>query len=135
MNFQPIIDQAPMILVSLGAVLWGLSKLVSAWAARDPAINEWDERAKALQAVSARYAEAIEWMTKSGFVRWTGKEKLAKLTHLVQEFESAIDKGDPVSAVAGLAGFCQDAFSKLQKAKANEEAEKEPLANAVAVEK
>ncbi|MBF0501496.1 MAG: hypothetical protein HQM09_15255 [Candidatus Riflebacteria bacterium] len=117
MNFQPIIDQLPMILVALGFLFWAVSKAMDTYAQKNPAIDKWDARAATMHTISARYAQAIEWLVSSGFCKWTGAQKLEELTKRVREFEALWDKGSYIEAISGLSGFYQSALSKIQAAK------------------
>lgn len=145
-NLQPLIDNLPMILVSLGFLLWGAAKALTAYANRDNTLDAWDTRAAMLGNVSARYAQAIEWLVSSGYCKWSGAQKLEQLNKMVSEFEKLVDQGEYVKAIASLSGFYQSAMSKINKvrdtalggvsggASAGEESETDPLATTPASE-
>ena len=115
MNFQPVIDNLPMTLAALGALLWGASRFVEAMARRNPATDEWDRRAEILHRVSAQYAEALDWLVVAGAKKWSGAEKLAELNARVKGFEAQWVQGNYVEALANLSGFYQDAKAKVEK--------------------
>jgi DNA repair ATPase RecN len=118
LNFQPVIDNMPWILAALGLLLWGLARMIEAYARRDPAINEWDKRAETLHKVSQQYAQAIDWLVQVGAAKWSGAQKLDELSKRVKEFEADWGAGRYIEALSKLSGFYQSAMSKLEKAQA-----------------
>lgn len=115
MNFQPVIDNLPWILASLGLILWGAARMIEAWAKRNPAIDEWDRRADLLHRVSSQYAEALDWLVVAGAKKYSGAEKLAELNARVKGFETQWEQGNYIEALANLSGFYQDAKAKVEK--------------------
>lgn len=147
MNLETIVFYILAVLVAVGFVLWAAAKLVTAYAQKDPVVNEWDARAEKLRWASASYAQAVEWLVAAGAKQWTGAQKLAEVEARVKEFEALIDKGEYVKAIVGLSGFYRSALSKVEAAKktalgelnggvsTGEEAEEtDPLANTPASE-
>ena len=150
---QTFIDNLPTYALSLGFfalaigfVLWAAAKLVTAYAQKDPAVNEWDTRAAKLRWASDTYSQAVEWLVATGAKKWTGAEKLAEVEERVKEFEILIDKGEYVKAIAAISGYWRSAASKLEAAKKTAlgesngagsngvEVETDPLANTPASE-
>lgn len=115
---QDVLNSLPWILASLGLVLWGMARVIEAWAKRDPAINEWDRRAETLHKVSQQYAQAIDWLVQVGAAKWSGAQKLDELNKRVKEFESDWSAGRYIEALSKLSGFYQAAMSKVEKAQA-----------------
>lgn len=116
MNLQPLIDNLPMILASLALLLWALSRVLEAYAKKNPVLDEWDRRAEILHRVSAQYAQALEWLVQAGAQKWSGAEKLAELNKRVREFEADWTAGNYLEALSKATGFYQAAMSKLEKA-------------------
>lgn len=115
MNIQPIIDNIPAILVSIGFCLWAWARLTEAKAKANPAIDEWDSRADRAAWASRQYAQAIDWLVAVGAERWSGAEKLAQLTARVKGFEEQWTAGNYLEALANVTGFYQAAKSKVEK--------------------
>ena len=112
MNFQPLIDNFPMILAALGLLLWAASRFVDSRAKANPAIDKWDELAPKLQWASRMYSQAIDWLSNSGNLKFKGQEKLNELNRLTGEFEKAIVAGDYREAINAVWGYYIDAQTK-----------------------
>lgn len=112
MNFQPIIDNLPMLIAALGFLLWAAARLVESKAKSDPAVDKWDLWAPRIKWASDHYSEAIDWLVSSGVLKLKGAEKLAELNRLVAAFEAAIVSGDYLKAINSVVGFWVDAKNK-----------------------
>lgn len=115
MNFQPLIDNLPMILVSIAFLLWAAARFVEAKAKSNPSQDGWDTWAPRLSMASKMYSQAIEWMVQAGAEKWTGAEKLAQLNTRLKGFEEQIEQGNYREALANLTGFYQAAAAKIEK--------------------
>ena len=118
MNFQPLIDNAPWTLASVGLVIWSLARLIEAKAKANPAQDAWDDWAPRASWASQRYSQAIEWLVQSGHEKWSGAEKLEQLNARVKGFEEQWAAGNYLEAITNLSGFYQAAKSKVEKAAA-----------------
>ena len=116
MNFQPLIDNLPMILVGIGLLLWGWARLTEAKAKSNPENDWWDKQAPRAVWANQMYSQAIDWLCDAGIVKWGGQEKLKQLKAKVAEFEKQVESGDYLAAVAEVVGFVQDAKSKAGRA-------------------
>lgn len=116
MNYQPLIDNLPYILLGVGLVLWALARLAEAKAKANPDHDRWDDAAPKLIWASKMYSQALDWLVESGHIKWSGKEKLAQLRVKVAEFEKQVTAGNYLEAVSEVIGFVQDAQGKAKKA-------------------
>ena len=119
MNYQPLIDNLPMILVALGFLLWATARFFEARAKANPEIDKWDEWAPKIQWASSMYGQALDWLCDANVLKLKGKEKLKELRRLVDEFEKAIESGNYKDAISAVWGYYIDAKAKLNKVSAN----------------
>ena len=115
MNFQPLIDNAPYILIGLGFLLWALARLGEAKAKANPAIDKWDEWQPRLSWAAHLYSQALDWLCDTGNLQLTGQAKLAELNRLVRAFEGMVANGEYLEAVNGVIGYWTAAKGKLSK--------------------
>lgn len=115
MNFQPIIDNLPLVFMALGFLLWGAARFVESKAKSNPAHDKWDDAAPWLTWASDRYSEAIDWLCEAKAISFKGKEKLVLLNKLTNDFQKNILAGNYVDAIASVTGYWRDARNKLLK--------------------
>lgn len=116
MNFQPIVDNLPFVLIAFGFVLWAGARFVESKAKSNPAHDKWDDAAPWLTWASDRYSEAIDWLVDAKAIQFKGKEKLELLNKLVAGFQKNILAGNYVDAISAVVGYWRDARNKILKA-------------------
>ncbi len=105
MNFQPVIDNLPMILAAIALLLWAAARFVEAKAKADPARDKWDEYAPKVQWAARLYSQAIDWLATAGILDARKGEKLEMLNRLVREFEKQWDTGNRMEAINTVVGY------------------------------
>jgi len=115
MNFQPIVDNLPFVLIAFGFVLWAAARFVESKAKSNPAHDKYDDIAPWITWASDRYSEAIDWLVDAKAINFKGKDKLELLNRLVQDFQKNIAAGNYVDAISAVVGYWRDARNKILK--------------------
>lgn len=111
---QSLVDKLPLILMSLGFVLWALSRVIEAKAKSDPTMDKWDMWSEKLTWASRLYSQAIDWLSDTNNLQLgPGQTKLSELNRLVKIFEEKVAAGRYLEAINDVVGFWTSAKSKL----------------------
>lgn len=120
MNFQPLIDNLPFILVALGFALWAAAQLVNRRAKNDPAETWEDGWAETLMTLSELGAKGIDLLAQVLKARGdnrlaTGQQKAQELQVKVAKWEALWKAGKRREAVVDAFGWYVDLQGKVER--------------------
>jgi hypothetical protein len=97
-------------------ILWGTAKVFISLGTVLKGEDWFEKNASRVKFASDSFAQALEWLVKSGASSFKGLEKTAEVARKGAEFEKLWGAGKYVEALALISGYQQAAIEKLDKA-------------------